>query len=57
MHTHTLQGVKQLRVTRKASLLSAAAAGLLPGSLESVAEGSVLPGYVASVTRDAVFVR
>ncbi len=56
-HLAVLQGVKQLRVTRKASLLSAAAAGLLPASLERVAEGSVLAGYVASVTRDAVFVR
>ncbi|KAL4451480.1 hypothetical protein ABPG75_007142 [Micractinium tetrahymenae] len=52
-----LEGAKQLRVTRKASLLSSAAAGLLPRSLEQVAEGSVLAGYVASVTRDAVFVR
>lgn len=52
-----LQNVKQLRLTRKATLLSAAASKLLPGSVEEVAEGSVLAGYVASVTRDAVFVR
>jgi rRNA biogenesis protein RRP5 len=52
-----LQAAKQLRVTRKASLLSAAAAGALPASLADVSEGLVLPGYVASVTADAVFVR
>lgn len=57
VHLTGPQGAKQLRVTRKASLLSAAAAGLLPSSLEGVAEGGVLAGYVASVTRDAVFVR
>lgn len=51
------QNVKQLRLTRKASLLTAAAAGLLPSAVEAVAEGALLAGYVASVTSGAVFVR
>lgn len=50
-----LQGSKSLRLTRKASLVAAAAT--LPRSLEDVKEGAVLAGYVASVTGDAVFVR
>ncbi len=50
-----LQTSKTLRLTRKASLLAAAAA--LPRSFSDVAEGALLPGYVASVTPDAVFVR
>ncbi|EFN56095.1 hypothetical protein CHLNCDRAFT_145628 [Chlorella variabilis] len=52
-----LENVKQLRLTRKASLLTAAAAGLLPSAVEAVAEGALLAGYVASVTSGAVFVR
>ena len=52
-----LDGVKQLRLTRKASLLAGAAAGLLPSAASEVAEGALIPGYVASVTGDAVFVR
>ncbi len=52
-----LQNAKQLRLSRKASLLSAAAAGLLPSEIEGVKQGLLLPGYVASVTADAVFVR
>jgi hypothetical protein len=52
-----MQNVKQLRVTRKASLLQAAAQGLLPRAVGDVAEGALLAGYVASVTSDAVFVR
>lgn len=52
-----LEGARQLRLTRKTSLLEGAAAGLLPRSMADVAEGAVLPGYVASVTADAVFVQ
>ena len=52
-----LQNVKQLRLSRKASLLQVAAQGLLPRAVGEVAEGALLAGYVASVTSDAVFVR
>lgn len=52
-----LEGARQLRLTRKASLLQAAAEGVLPASAGDVAEGALLAGYVASVTADAVFVR
>ncbi len=45
------------RVSRKPSLLPAAAAGRLPRRFEDVAEAAVVPGFVASVTHDAVFVR
>lgn len=44
--------VPVLLVSRKPSLLSAAAEGKLPGSAGEVLAGAVLPGYVASVTRD-----
>lgn len=44
-----------LRVTRKASLLAAAAQ--LPATIEDVKEGTLASGYVANVTADAVFVR
>ncbi len=47
----------RLRVTRKAALLAAAAAGRLPAALAELREGQVAPGFVASVTADAVFVR
>jgi rRNA biogenesis protein RRP5 len=47
----------RLRVTRKAALLAAAAAGRLPAELAELREGQVAPGFVASVTADAVFVR
>jgi len=52
-----LEKAKQLRVTRKASLIAAAAAGTLPDALTCLTEGTVVPGYVASVAADAVFVR
>lgn len=52
-----LESVRQLRLTRKSSLLEAEAAGLLPRSAAEVAEGALLAGYVASVTDDAVFVQ
>ena len=52
-----LRAAKQLRLSRKASLMEAAAAGLLPASAGEASEGALLPGYVASVTQDAVFVR
>lgn len=52
---HALQKAGTLRVTRKASLLGAAAS--VPSALEDLAEGTLAPGYVASVTGDAVFVR
>lgn len=48
---------KQLLVSRKASLVSAAREGRLPTSFSAVREGALLPGYVAGVTADAVFVR
>jgi hypothetical protein len=49
------QSARQLRLTRKASLLGAA--GTLPSAVEDLKDGQVLPGYVASVTADGVFVR
>jgi hypothetical protein len=45
--------VPVLLLSRKQSLLSAAAEGKLPASAAEVSAGAVLPGYVASVTRDA----
>lgn len=50
-----LQKAGMLRVTRKASLLAAAAQ--LPAAIEDVKEGTLASGYVANVTADAVFVR
>ncbi|KAK9832620.1 hypothetical protein WJX81_004603 [Elliptochloris bilobata] len=50
-----LERVGMVRLSRKASLLAAAAA--LPRELGDVAEGRIVPGYVASVVQDAVFVR
>jgi hypothetical protein len=44
--------VPVLLVSRKQSLLCAAAEGKLPASAGEVSAGAVLPGYVASVTRD-----
>ena len=44
--------VPVLLVSRKQSLLCAAAEGKLPASTGEVSAGAVLPGYVASVTRD-----
>lgn len=52
-----MQKSKQLRLTRKASMLAAAEAGVLPSTLEGVAQGAVMPGYVASITNDSVFAR
>ena len=59
-----VQGMRQLRLTRKPSLLAAAAEAaasasqaLQPSTIEEVGEGTLLPGFVASVTGDAVFVR
>ncbi len=52
-----LESAKQLRVTRKESLVSAAAAGRLPTEISSLSEGATYPGYVANVISDGVFVR
>jgi hypothetical protein len=52
-----MQRIKMVRVTRKASLLAAAAAGALPSELEDVHEAALLPGYIASLTADAAYVR
>lgn len=57
MSLAAVQKSKQLRLTRKASMLAAAEAGVLPSTLEGVAQGAVMPGYVASITNDSVFVR
>ena len=50
-----MEGAKELRLSRKASLIAAAEA--LPRAVAAVPVGQVLPGYVASVTGDAVYVR
>jgi hypothetical protein len=50
-----LEGVALVRLTRKASMVAAAAQ--LPRDFDKLKEGALLPGYVASVTADAVFVR
>lgn len=50
-----LEASRCLRVSRKASLVAAAAS--LPSAFSQVREAALLPGYVASVTADAVFVR
>ena len=50
-----LERLGMVRLTRKASLLAAAAS--LPRAMADIAEGRIAPGYVASVTADAVFVR
>ena len=50
-----LERLGMVRLTRKASLLAAAAS--LPRAITDVTEGRIAPGYVASVTPDAVFVR
>lgn len=52
-----VQRIKMVRVTRKASLIVAAAAGALPSELEDVHEAALLPGYIASLTADAAYVR
>jgi rRNA biogenesis protein RRP5 len=61
-----LESAKQLRVTRKASLMNAAATSKststsvgdqLPTELIQLKEGQVIYGYVASLTHDAAFVR
>lgn len=50
-----LERLGMVRLTRKASLLAAAAS--LPRAIADVTEGRIAPGYVASMTPDAVFVR
>ena len=64
-----LETAKQLRVTRKTSLINAVSAATstgkeeeesassLPSQFSSLKEGRVYPGYVASVAADGVFVR
>ena len=52
-----VQRIKMVRVTRKASLIAAAAAGAQPSELEDVREAALLPGYIASLTADAAYVR
>ncbi|GFR41334.1 hypothetical protein Agub_g2019, partial [Astrephomene gubernaculifera] len=52
-----LEAQRCVRVSRKPSLLAAAASGALPRAFSDVREGTLLPGYVASVTPDAVYVR
>ncbi|KAL4538228.1 hypothetical protein Ndes2526B_g03454 [Nannochloris sp. 'desiccata'] len=52
-----LETAKQLRVTRKDSLVSAASAGRLPSEISALSEGATYPGYVANVISDGVFVR
>jgi len=46
-----------LILSRKPSLVKAAAAGILPRNFEEVKEGALLQGFVANVTHDSVFVR
>ncbi len=52
-----MEAQRCVRVSRKPSLLAAAAAGQLPRRFEDVTEAAVVPGSVASVTHDAVYVR
>jgi hypothetical protein len=52
-----MQRIKMVRVTRKASLIAAAAANALPSELEDVHEAALLHGYIASLTADAAYVR
>lgn len=54
---YDLQKAKQVRVSRKASLVAAAAASQLPDNLAALVEGAVIPGYIASVAPDGAFVR
>ena len=52
-----MQRIGVVRVSRKASLLAAAAGGALPAALGDVTEAALLPGYIASLTPDAAYVR
>ena len=51
------QRIGVVKLSRKSSLLSAAAGGALPSAIEDVRESALLPGYVASLTPDAAFIR
>lgn len=46
-----------VRVSRKAALLEAAEAGLLPASVSAVSAGQHIAGYVSSMTAKSCFVR
>ncbi|GLI68751.1 hypothetical protein VaNZ11_013243 [Volvox africanus] len=52
-----LEHQSRVRVSRKPSLVAAAAAEVIPRTFEEVHEGAVLPGYVALIRPDAVYVR
>ncbi|KAK9823324.1 hypothetical protein WJX72_001906 [[Myrmecia] bisecta] len=50
-----LEGLQMVKLTRKASLVAAAAT--LPHHISGISEAALLPGYIASIAPDAVFVR
>lgn len=52
-----VQRIGVVKVSRKASLLSASAAGALPSAIGDVRESALLQGYIASLTADAAYVR
>ncbi len=55
--TCNLQRIGMVRLSRKASLLAAGEAGVLPSAMEDVQEAALLSGYIASLTADAAYVR
>ena len=55
MRHSLLQGSAFVQLTRKASLLAAAA--LIPKTVSDVKEIMILPGYITGVTNDACYVR
>ncbi len=52
-----LQGSGIVKLSRKSSLITAAAAAALPKAISDLKEALLVPGYITNVTNDACYVR